>query len=229
MRMRYTLLLNEEGGILDDLMVDAARATVSFWSSMRRARRPISRICATRLGSAATSSSSPTGRCWRCRARRRGRPGALRRRHRAAAVHDARRSRDRRRDTASSPAPAIPARTVSRFRCRRMRPRLSRACCWPSRRYCRSASAPAIRCASKPGSASTGMTSTRPRPRSRPASPGRSASAGGRKAAFPAPRVILRQLAEGAARKRVGIRPDGRAPAREGTPIVDNDGATSGG
>jgi aminomethyltransferase len=32
---------------------------------------------------------------------------------------------------------------------------------------------------------------------------------------------VLRQLAEGASRKRVGLRPDGRAPAREGTQIVD--------
>jgi glycine cleavage system T protein (aminomethyltransferase) len=46
--------------------------------------------------------------------------------------------------------------------------------------------------------------------------------------------VILRQLAEGAPRKRVGIRPDGPAPARETTPIVDAAGnpigrVTSGG
>jgi aminomethyltransferase len=38
---------------------------------------------------------------------------------------------------------------------------------------------------------------------------------------FPGASVILRQLAEGSKRKRVGIRPDGRAPAREGTPIID--------
>jgi aminomethyltransferase len=46
--------------------------------------------------------------------------------------------------------------------------------------------------------------------------------------------IILRQLAEGPARRRVGIRPDGRAPAREATPIVDAAGkqigqVTSGG
>ena len=45
---------------------------------------------------------------------------------------------------------------------------------------------------------------------------------------------MLRQLAEGTARKRVGIRPDGRAPAREDTPIADPAGngigrVTSGG
>jgi aminomethyltransferase len=38
---------------------------------------------------------------------------------------------------------------------------------------------------------------------------------------FPGAEVILKQLAEGAPRRRVGIRPDGRAPAREGTEIVD--------
>jgi aminomethyltransferase len=41
---------------------------------------------------------------------------------------------------------------------------------------------------------------------------------------FPGADVILKQLAEGAPRRRVGIRPDGRAPARDGTEIVDADG-----
>ena len=51
---------------------------------------------------------------------------------------------------------------------------------------------------------------------------------------FPGASIILRQLAHGAPRKRVGIRPDGRAPAREATPVVDAAGhdigkVTSGG
>ena len=51
---------------------------------------------------------------------------------------------------------------------------------------------------------------------------------------FPGAERILKQLAEGPARKRVGIRPEGRAPAREGTPILSTDGreigrVTSGG
>jgi glycine cleavage system T protein (aminomethyltransferase) len=51
---------------------------------------------------------------------------------------------------------------------------------------------------------------------------------------FPGAATILRQLAEGPSRKRVGIRPDGRAPAREGTAILDPAGnpvgrVTSGG
>jgi aminomethyltransferase len=38
---------------------------------------------------------------------------------------------------------------------------------------------------------------------------------------FPGAEAILKQLADGPKRKRVGIRPDGRAPAREGTAIQD--------
>jgi aminomethyltransferase len=55
-----------------------------------------------------------------------------------------------------------------------------------------------------------------------------------RKASFPGAEVILRQLKDGPPRKLVGIRPDGRAPAREGTEILDGNGdqigaVTSGG
>ncbi|MGH7031039.1 MAG: glycine cleavage T C-terminal barrel domain-containing protein, partial [Stellaceae bacterium] len=51
---------------------------------------------------------------------------------------------------------------------------------------------------------------------------------------FPGATVILRQLSRGPSRKRVGIRPDGRAPARESTIIIDQTGneigrVTSGG
>ncbi len=51
---------------------------------------------------------------------------------------------------------------------------------------------------------------------------------------FPGAAAILRQLAQGASRKRLGIRPDGRAPARESTVIADDAGneigrVTSGG
>jgi aminomethyltransferase len=51
---------------------------------------------------------------------------------------------------------------------------------------------------------------------------------------FPGAGIVLRQLAEGAPRRRIGIRPDGPAPAREKTPILDTAGerigqVTSGG
>ncbi len=41
---------------------------------------------------------------------------------------------------------------------------------------------------------------------------------------FPGAARILKQLADGPARKRVGLKPEGRAPAREGTPILSTDG-----
>ncbi|TNE41246.1 MAG: glycine cleavage system aminomethyltransferase GcvT [Alphaproteobacteria bacterium] len=41
---------------------------------------------------------------------------------------------------------------------------------------------------------------------------------------FPGAEKIMSQLMDGAPRRRVGIKPKGRAPAREGTEIVNNDG-----
>ena len=51
---------------------------------------------------------------------------------------------------------------------------------------------------------------------------------------FPGADVILRQIAEGVERKRVGLQPDGKAPARAHTPVTDRQGnpigeVTSGG
>jgi aminomethyltransferase len=45
---------------------------------------------------------------------------------------------------------------------------------------------------------------------------------------FPGAKRILKALANGADRQRVGLRPDGRAPAREGAEIVSADGAPIG-
>ena len=45
---------------------------------------------------------------------------------------------------------------------------------------------------------------------------------------FPGHAVIMEQLNAGVRRKRVGIKPDGRAPAREGTEIVTADGTSVG-
>jgi aminomethyltransferase len=44
---------------------------------------------------------------------------------------------------------------------------------------------------------------------------------GARSGGFPGDKVILRQLAEGVARRRVGLRPEGRAPVREGAELID--------
>jgi glycine cleavage system T protein (aminomethyltransferase) len=57
---------------------------------------------------------------------------------------------------------------------------------------------------------------------------------GARPGGYPGAEVILAQLAGGAPRRRVGLKPDGRAPVRGGTELVDDTGrkvgsATSGG
>jgi aminomethyltransferase len=49
-----------------------------------------------------------------------------------------------------------------------------------------------------------------------------------REGGFPGAEIILRQLEDGPPRKLVGIRPEGRAPAREGTEIQDPTGARIG-
>ena len=78
------------------------------------------------------------------------------------------------------------------------------------------------------------MTSTRPPRPSRPGSPGASASAGGSEGGFPGAAIIQRQLWDGTQRRRVGILPEGRQPAREHTEIQNPAGqrvgeVTSGG
>jgi aminomethyltransferase len=45
---------------------------------------------------------------------------------------------------------------------------------------------------------------------------------------FPGAARIQKEIAEGTTRKRVGLKPEGRAPAREGTEIVDADGTPIG-
>src|SRR5215467_3373159 len=52
--------------------------------------------------------------------------------------------------------------------------------------------------------------------------------AGGvRATGFPGGQVILSQLAQGAGRRRVGVRPEGRAPVRAGAPLFDSESATA--
>jgi len=51
---------------------------------------------------------------------------------------------------------------------------------------------------------------------------------GEREGGFPGAAVILRQLAQGVARKRIGILPEGRAPVREGVELIDSEGRAIG-
>ena len=95
--------------------------------------------------------------------------------------------------------------------------------CSTTRTCCRSGLAPATACGSRPGFAFTATTST-PRPRrSRPRWNGRSrraaATAAPAPAAFPARTEFSASFENGAPRRRVGLRPEGRAPVREGAPL----------
>lgn len=51
---------------------------------------------------------------------------------------------------------------------------------------------------------------------------------GAREGGFPGAERILRELAEGSERRRVGLRPEGRAPMREGTELFAPDGTPVG-
>ena len=78
---------------------------------------------------------------------------------------------------------------------------------------------------------SMAMISTPRRRRSRLASNGRcrrrAALAAPARAAFRGAGVILRQFADGATRRRVGLKPEGKAPVRGGAPLfADADGKT---
>ena len=53
-------------------------------------------------------------------------------------------------------------------------------------------------------------------------------SGGAREGGFPGADIILRQMAEGVSRRRVGLRPAGRAPIREGATLHDSDGVEVG-
>ncbi|TRD18938.1 glycine cleavage system aminomethyltransferase GcvT [Palleronia caenipelagi] len=48
-------------------------------------------------------------------------------------------------------------------------------------------------------------------------------SGGTREGGFPGAETVLAQIAEGATRKRVGLKPEGRAPMREGVELFDGD------
>ena len=97
----------------------------------------------------------------------------------------------------------------------------------PTRGCSRSGSARATRCASRRGSASTATTSTRPRRRSRPASSGRSSRGAAVRAASAAPSGAARTCATAPRALRVGLKPAGRAPVRDGAPLYDAEAATA--
>ena len=210
-RQRYTQLLNADGGIIDDLMVTRAPGADGRAEPRRQrvAQGGRFRASARSLARRRPLTALAKPRCSRCRARSRRRRWRASRpaRDRRMPFMSARRARfDGLRD-ASSRAPATPAKTAIEISLPAARREALRRACSREPRSRRSASARAIRCVSKPASASTATNSTRRSTRSRRGSPGRSRSAAASKAAFPAPARIRRRSPRSGA-------PAGRHPAR---------------
>ena len=159
-RQRYTLLLNEAGGILDDLMVanygdrlviianasrkefDAHHIAESLPAGVEFDQYPDRALLALQGPAAAgvMQALCPEAAALPLHGRHRGRRSAASR--------------------PGSAAPATPARTGSRSRSRPSRPRRWPSSCWPMPTCSPPASAPATACASKPACASTATTST---------------------------------------------------------------------
>ena len=190
-RQRYAQFTNDDGGILDDLMVanfgDHLFLVVNAACKAEdeaHLRAHLSDVCDHRFAgrTRADRAAGAEGRigageilCRRCRRCASWMPA------RAASLAS----------TASSRAPAIPARTALRFRFRPTHAEtLATGAAGRTATCCRSDSARATACGWRPGSASTAMTSTPRRRRSKARWNGRSrraaATAARAPAAFPA-------------------------------------------
>ena len=166
---QYTLLTNERGGIVDDLIVyrlDPFRFLLDRQRLEPRGRLRVAE--GARDAAARTCATSPTStRCSRCRGRARSSGSGCR----GARLH-VRRGRDRRRRRAWSTAPATPASTGVELMCdgRRRARALGRR--RSSAAPCRAGSARATRCGSRSATRCTATTSGPTPTRSRPGSAG---------------------------------------------------------
>ncbi len=136
-RMRYTLLLNDAGGILDDLMATRLRRRRS--AVRRRQRRDARTADIAHLRDRLAGGAAIEPLDDRALLALQGPAAAavlarLAAGRRADAVHDRAPNWRSTGADASSPARAIPARTGSRFRWRRPTRRDWPSGCWPSRR-----------------------------------------------------------------------------------------------
>ena len=228
-RQRYTLLTNEAGGILDDLMV-ANLGDERLFLVVNASRKEIDFThIAANLPSGvqlhAARGSRPAGAA---RARRGGGDRPHRRRGRGAAVHGRGGGDARRRRPAWSRAPATPARTASRSRSRPTTPRRWRSALLDEPEVVPAGLGARDSLRLEAGLCLYGndideLTS--------PIEADLAWVIGKRRRAawdFPGAAVIRDQLENGAPRRRVGIRPDGRAPARALTEIVAGDGTEAG-
>ena len=221
---RYGLLLTDAGHHQGRFHVLAAggRSARFIWWSMPAPRKAISPISASELKGVATL----TPRSDRALLALQGPAAAAVLERHAPAFPSSpsckwRAPRWRARPP-SSAAPAIPAKTVLRFRWKAKTPNASPAPCWAKPKSAHRAGRARLVCAWKRGFAFTAMTSTKPSIRWKPIWSGPSASAARPKAVLPAPISCCDKLLNGVASKRVGILPEGRAPAREGTEIAVN-------
>ncbi len=226
-KIRYSQLLNDDGGIIDDLMVtrsistdddgglllvvNASRKEIDIAHMNARLPAGCKAALWPRLGVAARCRDRAPPMCWRKHAPA---AAALAFMTASAMTFDGldchiSRSGYTGEDGFEIAVPAKHAEQVARTLLARPR----RAADRPRR--------PRQSCGSKPASASTATTSTRRPARSRPISCGRCRSGGGRKVAFQAPPASSANSRQGPRRKRVGIKPDGRQPAREGTKVLD--------
>ena len=220
---RYGLLLNHQGTIKDDFMFSrlAGEARALSGGQCRAPRTATSPISPTKLEGRCHPDAAPRPRaCWRCKGRRRRRCWSATAPASRAHLHAGRCAPMWRARPPSSAAPAIPAKTVLRFRWKALTPNVSPARLLAEPECCPSGLARATACGWKRGSAFTAMTWTRPSIRWKPIWSGPSASAARPKADFAGAESMLDKLLNGAGKKRVGILPEGRAPAREGTEIA---------
>ena len=228
-RQRYTLLMNEAGGIIDDLMVANHGDRLLLIVNASRKAGGLPRISRERLG------DRPSGRAARGpRAARAAGPeggggdGAPR-------AGGGRAAASWRSPDAPSPAcpagcraPAIPARTGSRSRCPASRPRRFAERLLAEPEVSPPGSARATACGWKPGLPLRQRYRRAHHAGRGRARPGRSPSAAARPGIFRARRRCATSSSNGPHRIRVGIRPEGRAPARAGTLIVAEDGTGAG-
>ena len=224
MKPKYSLLLDDDGGIIDDLM--ATRRGDDFYVVVNGATkhgdievlgRRLPRRCGGRPYEGAGAARAPGP----ARRRSAGRPG----RRGLASSASCRPARSTGGATISgSAAPAIRARTASRFRCRPMRPRRS-----PTHIAANDLLPLGLGVRDllrlEAGLPLYGhdldlvdiLGDGRPQFR-------RSTSAAGPKAVSPDRLRILAELQSGPAQKRVGFEVDGRQPVREGALILDGEG-----
>ena len=231
-RQRYGLFTNDTGGILDDLMFANRGDHLFVVVNAACKAADIAHMQRASGGGGRGDPGRPTARCWRCRGRgpRRRWRGWCRawrrcgswtwRSWRGAGEIWVSRSGYTGEDGFEISVPDAQAEAFARKRC------------WRSRRWRRSGLARATACGWRRGCAFTAMTSTRT---TRPVEAGltwaiqKARRAGGARAGgFPGAARILRELAEGPERLRVGLRPEGRAPMREGTVLFAADGTPLG-